>query len=73
MKTITQAYLRGIREGRETLQQFERDGIANLETARAALANCKELLGMGFADEMRDSFRGERDFWKNQIKKGLIK
>ena len=76
MKTISQAYLLGIQEGRALMRQFERDGIPiTLETARSAAANVTECLSMGFAGEMRDCLRGERDFWARQClqltKKGI--
>lgn len=69
MQTVSQAYCMGISEGRALLRQFERDGIADLETARRALANCDECLAMGFSGDMRDTLKGERDFWRNQVKR----
>lgn len=66
-QTVTQAYLLGIREGRQQWRQFERDGIANLETARRALANANECLAMQFSGEMRDYICGERDFYNRQV------
>lgn len=66
-KTVSQAYLLGIREGRSLLRQFERDGIADIETAKRALANSRECLALGFSGEARDAIKGERDFWANQV------
>jgi hypothetical protein len=31
--------------------------------------NCTANLARGFARELADVFRGERDFWRGQIKK----
>jgi len=66
---ISQAYLLGISEGRSLLRQFQADGTADADTFRAALANCEAQLRRGFAGDMRDCFRGERDFWCNQVKR----
>lgn len=68
MQTVSQAYLLGIREGRAFWGQLQKDGIADLAHAREALANCGECLAMGFAGELRDMMRGERDFWLQRIK-----
>lgn len=68
-QTVSQAYLIGISEGRALLRQFQLDGIATRDTFAAALANCEALLRQGFAGEMRDCFRGERDFWRGQCAK----
>jgi hypothetical protein len=67
MQTVSQAYLLGIREGRALLRQFERDGIAGLDTARGALENSRECLAMGFSGDMREAMKGERDFWAQQV------
>ena len=66
MQTVTECYLLGIREGRDYLKQF----APSIEEMRALAANCETLLKQGFAREMADVFRGERDFWRNQINKG---
>jgi hypothetical protein len=65
-QTYTQAYLLGIREGRETLQRFVVDGIADPATMRAHLANCS---AKGLSGEMAEFTRGERDFFRNQLAK----
>jgi hypothetical protein len=61
----TIAYLDGIREGRDT---FRREGIAN---AAAHLDNLNRTIASGFAasSPVGQFLRGERDFWRNQIKK----
>jgi hypothetical protein len=68
VKTVSQAYVMGISEGRALWRTFEAQGIANLETAREALANCETCLGMGFAADARDMLKGERDFWRQRVK-----
>lgn len=68
-QTVSGAYLLGIREGRDLHKQFVADGIATLETFRGALDNCETLLRKGFSGDMRDLFKGERDFWRKQIGK----
>lgn len=67
-QTVTHAYLMGIREGREFWQLLEREGRANLESARECLGHVQECLAMGFTGEIRDMMRGERDFWQQRIK-----
>ena len=70
-KSVSQAYLLGISEGRATLRQFQRDGIATRETIRAALENSRECLAMGFSGDAREAIKGERDFWASQLAKSL--
>ena len=67
-QTVTHAYLMGIREGREFWQLLEREGRANLESARECLGNVRECLAMGFAGEIRDMMKGEQAFWEQRIK-----
>lgn len=65
--TYTQAYLLGIREGRAMLKQFAADGLANVATYRAVVANLKATSGLsGEAAEFRN---GEVAFWRGQIGK----
>ena len=66
-KTVSQAYLLGIREARAMLRQLERDGLATIETIRRALQNSRDCLELGFHGEARDAIKGERDFWSNQL------
>jgi hypothetical protein len=66
--TVSQAYLVGISEGRSLWRQFEREGEANLATAKACLATVETLLGESFAGDMREAFKGERDFWRQRVK-----
>ena len=69
LKTVSQAYLLGISDGRETLKLFQQQGMADLATFKAELANCEAMMRQGFAGDMRDCFKGERDFWRNQVKR----
>ena len=66
MQTVTDAYLLGIKEGRALLNAFP--DVTPQEMRRHA-QNCSELVKR-HSGVMRDTFRGERDFWNNQIKKG---
>jgi hypothetical protein len=68
LKTVSQAYLLGISEGRAMLGRFEADGMADLATFKAELANCEAMLRQGFSGDMRQCCLGERDFWRNQVK-----
>jgi hypothetical protein len=69
-QTVTEAYLLGINEGRD----FQRDTLARGETIDRAfvtdhIATIERVMAKGFASTMRDFMRGERDFWRNQLKK----
>lgn len=61
---VSQAYLMGIREGREFLKAFPDCDPAE------ELAACKAMLAQGFSGDMAEFIRGERDFWKKQVRKG---
>lgn len=65
--TVTQAYLLGISEGRAAFRALDPDDDL-LADARAMLADCEALLKQSFVGDMRDCLRGERDFWRNQVK-----
>lgn len=69
-QATSQTYLLGISEGRAALKHMqERGDYLGLPDARAILAASEALLGEGFAGDMRDCLKGERDFWRNQIRK----
>ena len=61
----TTYYLEGIREGRAWLREYgaadARDHLSNLERT------CKSFDAQSPVGQL---LRGERDFWRNQIKKG---
>ena len=68
--TVSQAYLIGISEGRAEMRQFQRNGIPiDLETIARVLENCAQCLAMRPGDELRESFKGQRDFWRHQLAK----
>lgn len=64
MQTITQEYLDGIQEGRKI---FKGEGVKD---ARAHLDNlivtCRRF---GASSPVGQMLRGERDFWRNQLRK----
>lgn len=65
MRQVTQDYLNGIREGRAWLRKYgavdAQTHLGNL-TATARAFDAQSPVGQ--------MLRGERDFWRNQIKKG---
>lgn len=65
-QTVTAAYLLGIKEGRAFLRA--NPGLS-IDGMRACLATSQLLLRSGFSGDVAEMFRGERDFWKNQIKR----
>lgn len=71
-KTVTQAYLLGIRDEREMLNHCIRHGDTDLLTlSREMLENIDLTRKQGFSGEMAEYMRGGRDFWRNQLKKHL--
>lgn len=63
-RTVTAEYLDGIREGRAT---FREHGIS---VAADCLDTLNRLCRMfDAASPVGQSYRGERDFWRNQIRK----
>lgn len=72
--TVSAAYLLGIREGREILNFNRADFDANpLQFSREMLASVNSVRRQGFAGDMAEFMKGERDFWRNQISKALSK
>lgn len=64
-KTVTAEYIAGIREGREWLKLY------GMEDAQENLDNLTRTCRMFEASNpVGQMLRGERDFWRNQIKKG---
>jgi hypothetical protein len=69
-QTVTHAYLLGIREARSMYRQLQADcGRVDLTIARAMLDNACQCLAMGFSGDVADSIKGERDFWRGQVKR----
>jgi hypothetical protein len=64
-KSVTSEYLMGIREGREMLRR------CGSEMAHAELENLNATIRMfNGSHPVGQLLRGERDFWRNQIKIG---
>ena len=64
-KSVTSDYLMGIRQGREMLRR------CGPEMAHAELENLNATIRMfGGSHPVGQLLRGERDFWRNQIKIG---
>lgn len=69
-QTYSQAYLLGISEGRELLKFEQSRGETDIAgLARAMIDTITRNLARGFGGEMRQFMLGERDFWRNQLKK----
>lgn len=68
MTSVTSEYIAGIKEGRSLLN-------ANPETTEVEMKmhviTLNAMLKSGYSKPMKDLFKGERDFWRNQIKKGI--
>lgn len=65
-RTVTEEYLEGIREGRDYLKAHGSDD------ARALLDNLERTARRFDAQSpVGQMLRGERDFWRNQTKKGI--
>lgn len=66
-RTVTAEYLEGIREGRGYLRRFNpgRDEIREL------IGNIESTLRGFRGGPVADLLRGERDFWRNQLRKGV--
>jgi len=66
MNTISQEYLMGIKEGRETLEKYGTDNFSIQER----IDNLKSTLkGFSKTSPVGQMLLGELDFWKNQAKK----
>ena len=66
MQNVTQYYLEGIKEGRETLKKYG----AELITIQERIDNLKSTLrGFDKHSPVGQMLLGELDFWKNQAKK----
>lgn len=67
MKQITQSYLLGIKEGRSHLKKYP-ELLQDIQTMKT-IARSSYQLAKHHSGEMKEMFKGEYDFWKNQIKK----
>lgn len=62
MKEVTSAYLDGIKEGRNMYNQHSYlDPAHELESFN--------ILVKSHSGAIKDFYKGQRDFWKNQLKK----
>lgn len=68
-QTVTESYLLGVRDERALLSDVKKRGEYDATFARDALANIESTMRKGFAGDMREYFRGGRDFWRNQMKR----
>lgn len=60
MRTVTAEYLMGIKEGREQLDKISpQEAIDNLN---------RTIKGFSASSPVGQMLRGERDFWRNQLK-----
>lgn len=65
MTIISEAYILGIKEGRDYLRH--NPGMTK-EDMQSAMANCASNMAK-HSQPMKDLFKGQRDFWRNQVKK----
>ena len=64
MQTVTAEYLEGIKEGRAAFKQH------GLSIAHDELANLNNTIkGFAASSPVGQMLRGERDFWRNQLKR----
>jgi hypothetical protein len=66
---ITQEYLEGIKEGRAYLLKFQPDIQRMQLILRSIERALTEIQAESPSGAVADLLRGERDFWRNQIKK----
>lgn len=69
MKEVSEAYLTGIRDGREYKERFK----PTLFDMREILQIHERTLEGFKSGPIAEHLRGERDFWKHQIEKELEK
>lgn len=64
-REVSETYIMGIKEGRHI---FTKHPDMSLEEMKEIVQQCK-LLARDHSQPLKDVFRGERDFWLNQMKK----
>ena len=69
MCDVTQSYLDGITEGRDTLKALVANGLSRREAAQSGLDTVKRVIALKFSREMAEFNRGQRDFFANQLKR----
>lgn len=65
MQLVSDSYIQGIKEGRSFLQN---NPDLTREEMQSCAAQCARLM-RDHVQPLRDMFKGERDFWRNQLKK----
>ena len=65
METVTDNYLMGIKEGRETLTKYGTADVSIAERIENIRATLKGFSGSSSVGQM---LKGELDFWRNQLK-----
>lgn len=72
-KQVSEEYLEGIREGRAALRRMQAESPETLlEDAQSELDCCTRTARQFDAQSpVGQLLRGERDFWRNQLKRGL--
>lgn len=67
MTSISDSYILGIKEGRSFLTN---NPDLRIEDMKQEVETCKRL-ALSHSQPMKDIFKGQVDFWNNQIKKGI--
>ena len=66
MRTVTEEYIMGVKEGREILEKYGTENFSIQER----IDNLKSTLkGFSKTSSVGQMLLGELDFWKNQVKK----
>lgn len=74
-KTVTAEYLMGITDARQALRKVQSTYSASEvgEFVREELAGIERTIkGFAVSTPVGQMLRGERDFWRNQIKRGNV-
>lgn len=66
MNQVTEAYILGIKEGRAYRNAWPDETKSDMQRH---IDNLTALIRTHSGD-LKESFKGERDFWRNQLKKG---
>lgn len=69
--TVSAAYIDGIRDERALLRQMQAAGEDVSSMAPEILRNIESTLKGFTSGPVAESLRGGRDFWRNQIRKGV--
>lgn len=69
MQTVSQSYLDGILEGRDFKRHCVEAGDTIDREFTSSHLDAIERTMRGFSGPMRGFMRGERDYWRNQLKK----